>query len=101
MWRKRSPIFRYTVYGALFGLAFPVLSTLADLYMQQLPLTLDSVLQVQGSTVLHWVIDTAPFFLAVWVHDNMRLKSKAVLFFSLLAVNVILWIVFVNVLGWM
>lgn len=44
---------------------------------------------------------TAPFFLAVWVHDNMRLKSKAVLFFSLLAVNVILWVIFVHLLKWM
>ncbi len=44
---------------------------------------------------------TAPFFLATWVHDNMRLKSKAILFFSLAVVNVILWIVFVNILGWM
>ncbi len=44
---------------------------------------------------------TAPFFLATWVHDNMRRKNKAILFFSLLTANVILWIIFVNVLGWM
>jgi anti-anti-sigma regulatory factor len=50
----------------LFGLAFPIFSTLGDLFMQQLPLTLESLLQVQRSTVLHWVIDTAPFFLGLF-----------------------------------
>lgn len=34
--------------------------------MQQLPLTLNSLLQVQKSTPLHWVIDTAPFFLGLF-----------------------------------
>ena len=66
MWKKRSTVFRYTFYGALFGLAFPVLSTLGDLYIQQLPLNLNSLLQVQKSTPLHWVIDTAPFFLGLF-----------------------------------
>ena len=66
MWKKRSTVFRYTFYGALFGLAFPVLSTLGDLSIQQLPLTLNSLLQVQKSTPLHWVIDTAPFFLGLF-----------------------------------
>ncbi|MEW6078098.1 MAG: hypothetical protein AB1724_09825 [Thermodesulfobacteriota bacterium] len=44
---------------------------------------------------------TAPFFLATWVHDNMQRKNKAILFVGLVAANVILWIAFVNILGWM
>ena len=66
MWENHSITFQYALYGALFGLAFPVLSTLGDLYMQQLPLTMKSLLQVQKSTPLHWVIDTAPFFLGLF-----------------------------------
>ena len=76
MWGKRSAIFRYMVYGALFGLAFPVLSTLGDLYMQQLPLTLENLLQVQRSTVLHWVIDTAPFFLGLFASFAGRRQDQ-------------------------
>ncbi len=44
---------------------------------------------------------TAPFFLVVWVYDNLGLKGKATLFFSLLTADIVLWIVFVNILGWM
>jgi anti-anti-sigma regulatory factor len=57
---------RYTLYGTLFGLAFPIFSTLGDLYARQLPLTLNCLRQVQQSTPLHWVIDTAPFFLGLF-----------------------------------
>ncbi|MEJ5311892.1 MAG: GAF domain-containing protein [Anaerolineae bacterium] len=67
--------FRYTLYGALFGLAFPVFSTLLDVLLQQLPLTLESILQVQGSTPLHWVIDTAPFFLGLFASFAGRRQS--------------------------
>jgi light-regulated signal transduction histidine kinase (bacteriophytochrome) len=66
IWRRHGCTFRYTLYGALFGLAFPVFSSLADLFMQHLPLTLHSLLQVQRSSPLHWVIDTAPLFLGLF-----------------------------------
>jgi GAF domain-containing protein len=66
MWGDRSAAFRYAVYGAVFGLLFPILSTVGDLFLRQLPLTLGNLLLVQGSTPLHWVIDTAPVFLALF-----------------------------------
>ncbi len=66
MWKKHRTVLRYTLYGVLFGLMFPILSTLGDLYVQRLPLRLDNLLQVQKSTPLHWVIDTAPFFLGLF-----------------------------------
>ncbi len=66
MWRNSSATVRYTLYGALFGVVFPASATLGDLLTQRLPLTLNSVLQVQKSSVLHWVIDTAPFFLGLF-----------------------------------
>ena len=66
IWHKRSYTFRYAVYGALFGLMFPIFATLGDIYLHGLPLTLESVWQVQKSSPLHWVIDTAPFFLGLF-----------------------------------
>jgi anti-anti-sigma regulatory factor len=79
MWKEHSTTFRYAVYGALFGLAFPVFSTLGDLFMRQLPLTLENLLQVQRSTVLHWVIDTAPFFLGLFASFAGRRQDKLIL----------------------
>jgi anti-anti-sigma regulatory factor len=78
VWRERSTTFRYALYGALFGFAFPVFSTLGDLFMQQLPLTLESLLQVQRSTVLHWVIDTAPFFLGLFASFAGRRQDELI-----------------------
>ncbi len=78
MWAERSSTFRYTLYGILFGFTFPVLSTLGDLVAQQLPLTLGSLLQVQKSTPLHWVIDTAPLVLGLLASFAGRRQDKLV-----------------------
>ncbi len=66
VWGRHNITFQYTLYGILFGLAFPIFSTLGDLYIRQLPLTLNSLLQIQKSTPLHWVINTAPLFLGLF-----------------------------------
>jgi PAS domain S-box-containing protein len=58
--------FKYAVYGALFGLMFPLFSTLGDTLIQKLPLTLESFVRVQMVSPLHWVINTAPFFLGLF-----------------------------------
>jgi len=56
----------YFLYGALFGLAFPVISTLFDLWIQGFSFTLDNALHIQRAQPLHWVIDSAPFFLGIF-----------------------------------
>ncbi|MBN1937407.1 MAG: GAF domain-containing protein [Anaerolineae bacterium] len=76
MWRNRSTTFRYAVYGALFGFAFPVFSTLLDLLVQRLPLTWQNLLYVQSRTPLHWVIDTAPFFLGLFASFAGRRQER-------------------------
>ena len=60
MWKRRSATFQYAILGTIFGLLFPVFSTLGDLLLQSLPWTLESIAQIQASSPLHWVIDTAP-----------------------------------------
>ena len=57
---------RYTIFGALFGLLFPIISTLLDLYAQQLSFNVQNILQVQSVQPLHWIINTAPLFLGVF-----------------------------------
>jgi PAS domain S-box-containing protein len=74
--RHLNTTFRYTLYGALFGFAFPIFSTLLDVLIRQLPLTLESILHVQSSTPLHWVIDTAPFFLGLFASFAGRRQAQ-------------------------
>jgi GAF domain-containing protein len=66
MRRKLSATLGYTLYGALFGLLFPVFATILDVLIQQLPLTTENLLFVQRSNPLHWVIDTAPLVLGLF-----------------------------------
>ncbi len=56
---------RYILAGTMFGLAFPVLSTLLQVRLEGLPLTWHSILHVQQSFKLLWVIDLAPLVLAI------------------------------------
>ena len=75
--------YSYSLLGALFGACFPIGATLIDLILQDLPLTLGSLLLVQQVQPLHWVIDTAPLFLgafagvAGWRQDLVLTKEKA------------------------
>ncbi len=66
MWQRHRMTFRYAAYGALFGLIFPVASTLGYMLIHGLPFTLQSVVWVQKSDPLHWMVDTAPFSMSLF-----------------------------------
>ena len=57
---------KYTLAGALFGLMFPVVATLIRIANLNLPYELSSVVTVQSSDSLLWIIDTAPVFLGLF-----------------------------------
>ncbi len=57
---------RYFIYGAIFGACFPIFASIFDVFMQGLPLGLDSIIQVQRTQPLHWIINSAPVFLGVF-----------------------------------
>ena len=78
VWGKLGYTVRYSIYGALFGLMFPILATLGDLAMHRLPFTLNSLVQVQRGSALHWVIDTAPFFLGLFASFAGRRQDQLV-----------------------
>lgn len=71
-----STTIRYAFYGALFGLLFPVMSTLWELFAEQLPVTLENLLAVQMNSSLHLVIDTAPFFLGLFASFAGRRQEQ-------------------------
>jgi PAS domain S-box-containing protein len=51
--------------GFLFGLGFPVLATLQLILQNGLPISIISVIEVQKSTSLLWIIDSAPVILGL------------------------------------
>ncbi len=59
---------RYLVYGAAFGLLFPVFSTLMLCMSSYGELSPGCMVMVQSSSELLWVIDTAPLFLGIFAY---------------------------------
>lgn len=57
---------KYLAAGALFGLLFPIGATMIRITTLGLPVSLSSIIQVQSSDLLMWIIDTAPLFLGLF-----------------------------------
>lgn len=60
-----NAIHRYTLYGIAFGVLFPLLATHLDWYVQGGAWGLLRLYEIQCQQPLHWIIDTAPFFLGL------------------------------------
>lgn len=43
---------------------------------------------------------SVPMFLMTWVHDRLSIRTKVAGLFVLIAIDVVMWVVFVNVLSW-
>ena len=56
---------RYTGYGFLFGLLFPICATIINAKIQYDSFSLANLVLGQGSNPLLWMIDTAPLFLGL------------------------------------
>ncbi len=56
----------YALYGALFGLCFPVFASLLECYLQFNSYYLSDFIAVQKASPLLWIIDTAPLFLGLF-----------------------------------
>jgi two-component system, sensor histidine kinase LadS len=74
----KTSTFYYTLFGAAFGFCFPVCSILLDmLVFKNLSFSLHNIVYVHTINYLHFVIDTAPFFLGLafgiagWKQDNI------------------------------
>lgn len=57
---------RYALAGASFGLLFPILASLIRIWESGLPVSFSSLLAVQLTSPLLWIIDTAPLFLGIF-----------------------------------
>ncbi|MDX1521397.1 MAG: GAF domain-containing protein, partial [Anaerolineae bacterium] len=68
----------YALIGACFGLLFPIMGMIILLILQAMPFTLSSLIELQRTEPLLWIIDTAPLFLGLFAmvagirEDNLR-----------------------------
>jgi GAF domain-containing protein len=67
---------RYTLFGAVFGFTFPVVGMMLVILYSQLPFNLASVVTVQKTDPLLWIIDTAPIFLGFFAALAGRRQDK-------------------------
>jgi GAF domain-containing protein len=61
-----SETIRYLIFGVTFGLLFPIVATLVRIQTLQLPLSLATMLEIQRTDPLLWIIDSAPLFLGIF-----------------------------------
>ncbi len=57
---------RYALAGASFGAAFPIFATLLDSSLRFGSLSAGTLLAAQRTMPLHWIIDSAPFWLGLF-----------------------------------
>ncbi|MEQ8470866.1 MAG: response regulator [Marinoscillum sp.] len=68
---------RYLIYGAMFGLMFPVVSSMIVCIRDYGVVTPECLINTQMNDVLMWVIDTAPFFLGIFAYF-VGLKQESI-----------------------
>jgi sigma-B regulation protein RsbU (phosphoserine phosphatase) len=57
---------RYTIYGTLFGALFPLMASIIDSLVVFGSLSFDYIIILQKQSHLHWIIDSAPFWLGLF-----------------------------------
>ena len=67
---------RYALVGVLFGFLFPVLATTIRIVGAGLPFSLSSIIAVQSTDSLLWIIDTAPLFLGLFAAFAGRRQDR-------------------------
>jgi GAF domain-containing protein len=57
---------RYAMFGAAFGLTFPIIGTILEVLFSHEPITFTNLLNVQLTDPLLWVVDTAPVVIGLF-----------------------------------
>jgi methyl-accepting chemotaxis protein len=67
---------KYALYGAVFGVLFPVFGTLIESISRGYGMSLGALAHAQAQSQLLWIIDTAPFFLGVFASIAGRSQDQ-------------------------
>ncbi len=85
IFRFTSETTRYTFYGIVFGLLFPILATSIDIARLGMEFSWKSILLVQKTNPIHYIIDTAPIFLGLFAMfggknlDKVKERNRQIL----------------------
>jgi methyl-accepting chemotaxis protein len=69
---------KYAVYGAAFGVMFPVFGTMIEAVSRGYGISPGALWQAQTQSALLWIIDTAPFFLGVFASIAGRSQDQII-----------------------
>lgn len=76
----KSEVVKYTFYGIVFGIFFPIIATYIDITRLDMEISWKSVSLVQKKYPIHYIINTAPLFLGLFAmfggRNLDRLKEK-------------------------
>ena len=61
---SQSSLIRYSLFGFIFGLLFPIGGFILEIVYMGLPFTAESLRNIQFGHALMWLVETAPLFLA-------------------------------------
>ena len=81
----KSEAAKYTLYGISFGFIFPIIATCIDIKKLGLEFSWESAILVQKNSPIHYIIDTAPFFLGLFAMfggrnlDKLKEKNQQIL----------------------
>lgn len=67
---------RYALFGAIFGFLFPIMAVSIDLYRLGLDFNIENVVSIHRAFPIHFIIDTAPFFLGLFASFGGRAMDK-------------------------
>jgi len=71
-----SPTARYALFGAAFGAVFPLASTLLELGMRGVTLSVGAFFEAQAAQPLLWIIDAAPLVLGLFAAQLGRAQTE-------------------------
>ncbi len=66
----------YALYGALFGLCFPIVGSILECYINYSAISFQDLVRCQAQSPLLWIIDTAPIFLGLFASLAGRQMDK-------------------------
>ncbi|MDK2980926.1 MAG: hypothetical protein PWQ55_1273 [Chloroflexota bacterium] len=66
--KSKFLILKFVLFGAFFGLLFPLIAIGSECITRSLPFTWQTALALQSNPLI-WIIDTAPFFLGLFAYS--------------------------------
>jgi diguanylate cyclase (GGDEF)-like protein/PAS domain S-box-containing protein len=75
--KTNRSVLKYTLFGILFGLVFPVLATASEILNHAMAFSWQTITSIHSNRLI-WIIDSAPFFLGIFAY-NAGIRQRELL----------------------